>query len=236
MKGTVLITGGAKRIGKELCLYLPNQGYSIALHYNTSHSEAQEVAAEITQAGVTCRLFSGDLSTLADAQKTIQQVFDSCSDIHTIINNASIYEKGSLTDMTLNALHTNMNLHFYTPVLFAQELKKRQKTGHIINIIDAKIKANQPGMFAYLISKKSLHAATELLAVELAPDIRVNAIAPGTVLPPPGKDDSYLEPLIKTIPLAKQAAVSDILLAVDFLMKNRYYTGQTLFVDGGQYL
>ncbi len=233
---SALITGGAKRIGKDIAVYLAENGFDIALHYNTSKAEAEEVSKEIKSKGQNCILFQCNLSNIKDALSLIEKVKQSFSSLSLLINNASIFEKRSFLETDIDFFDSTFNTNFKAPFFLSQGFAKNFKSGHIINLLDTNITRDRTKYFIYNLSKKMLSEFTKMSAAELAPDIRVNAIAPGPILPPSNDGKEYLEREMNSVPLKRWGTISEILQSIDFLLKNEYLTGQCIFVDGGEHL
>ena len=153
-----------------------------------------------------------------------------------LINNASIFEPSSIKDTSSALLLRHLNVNLITPFLLSRDFAKKCQKGHIINVLDTRITSNRTTYAAYSISKKALAAFTKMSAHEFGPGIRVNAIAPGLILSPHGLGDDYLKKLAKDIPLKTKGDVENILQTVDFLLENKFLTGQTIFCDGGEHL
>ncbi|MCD6384235.1 SDR family oxidoreductase [Candidatus Sumerlaeota bacterium] len=236
MKGTALVTGGARRIGRAIARALAREGYDISLHYNSSEREAKEVAREIEHTGRRCRLFPCNFTNMAEVFRLIPAVFDAFPDCTLLINNASVFERGRLMDTSEELFDRQFTINFKVPFFLTREFARHCKRGHIINIIDAKAARSHIEYFAYTLSKKALYEFTRMSAKELAPNIRVNGVAPGLILPPPEKDDAYLERLSKHIPLQRRGDPQSVVKAILFLIRNDYITGECIFVDGGEHL
>lgn len=232
----VLITGGAKRIGKTLALEFASWGYNIALHYRSNDDSAQNVKSKIEALGVACELYKKDLSNIKEADSLIREVFDRQNDLSVLINNASIFNKAMITETSNKLISSTMDINFVAPFVLSREFYKIVKSGNIINFIDTKSAKNYSKYSIYTLSKKILAEFTKMSALEFAPHIRVNGIAPGLILPPKGEDEAYLDRLAKNIPLQKKGNVSLIVNSIKFLLENDYITGQIIFVDGGQHL
>ncbi|MBM3579968.1 MAG: SDR family oxidoreductase [Alphaproteobacteria bacterium] len=230
---TALITGGAKRIGRKIALLLASRGYDLVISYNKSKQEAKELAAEISKKfQVKCDIFQADLRDEKQAKRLAEFVKINSANWSLLINNASIFTKSNFLTAPDSELSDNLNLHFISPLILAKEFAKNSpKNGQIINITDKNIARYDTSYFYYLLSKKSLAELTKMLALELAPSIRVNAIAPGFILDP--IDHSETQNFIQKIPLQKKGETQNILQAVDFLLNNHFVTGQILFIDGG---
>lgn len=242
MKKSALITGGAKRIGREIVLFLAEKKYDIALTYNKSKKEAKELKTLITEKyGVRCEIFECDISKRENCLKLMKNIFVEFPNLSLLVNNASIFNKSNLTeDENGHEYEQNMAIHVAAPVTLSAEFannvaKNDVSDANIVNMIDKNVTRDSTYFFHYLLSKKTLANLTKMLASELAPNIRVNAIAPGYIL-----DDDFIEKsrdlsqkIINKIPLKKKGGAQNIVQAIDYLINNDYVTGQTLFVDGG---
>lgn len=235
-KGCALITGAAKRIGSVMALHLAELGYDIALHHHHSETQAEALAKQIRKKGRGCERFACDLSN-PDAVKelvsSVQKVFPRLS---VLINNASIFERSPMKSSGFEVLQRHFAIHCFAPYILSQQFARLCKKGTIINLLDTNVAQNTVTHTVYLLSKKALAEMTRLAAVELAPHIRVNGIAPGMILAPEGKPDSYLQKRVQTIPLKKKGDPKDIARTVQFLLETDFITGQIMFVDGGEHL
>ncbi len=235
-KGTALVTGGAKRIGHTICLKLAELGYKIVLHYNESRKDAELTARAIIQSGGNCRLLRCNLENETKVSSLVKTIYKEDKDFNLLINNASIFEKSNFLNQTNASFNLHMNINFRAPFILTRDFAKIVKKGHIINILDTNIVQNKTAHLAYLLSKKSLYELTKLSAYELAPYIRVNAIAPGLILPPKDAGKEYLDRLAHKVPLKSKGKPENIAQTIQFLIKNHYLTGQVIFNDGGEHL
>ncbi len=235
-KKAALITGGAKRIGKAISIFLAEKGYDIALHYNTSEKEAKVVKNEINKLGRKCDLYKCNLFNTKDLIPLVRKVKKSFPNLSLLVNNASIFEEGKFFETDNSFLDKHLNINFKAPFFLSQGFAKYCKKGQIINLLDTNIRRIKTKFFAYNLSKKMLFEFTKMSAVELAPNIRVNAIAPGPILSPPGKDINHLRKKGLIVPLKQEGEIKNIIQGVDFLIENDYITGQCIFVDGGKHL
>jgi pteridine reductase len=239
--GAALVTGGAKRIGREIALNLASKGFDIAISYNKSATEAKKLSQEIVKNfSVKCEIFCSDLCKQDSAKKLAKDVIKKFPHLNLLINNASIFNKSKFVTETDSETFDNINIHFISPLILAKEFAKnvaakKISDAQIINMLDKNIVRFDTNYFSYLLSKKSLAELTKMLALELAPSVRVNGVAPGFILNPIDKKTSYkdVQSLIKKIPLQTKGDVENILQAIDFLMLNKFVTGQVLFIDGG---
>lgn len=229
---TAIITGGAVRIGYALACSLAERGYNIALHYNTS--DPQNALDSIRKTGVQCRGYQCDLANPAAAEELIGKVAEDFSDIELLINSASIFIQENIERTSAQTLADTMTVNFMSPFLLMREYRKRVNRGLIVNILDERIRKNIPAFAAYSTSKSALESLTRLAAVEWGATIRVNAIAPGLILPPKGESDEYLKRKAKNIPVKEYGNVADIQRALIYLLDSPFVNGDTLFVDGGE--
>ncbi|HOV14171.1 MAG TPA: SDR family oxidoreductase [Spirochaetota bacterium] len=236
MKNVALITGSAKRIGKHIAITMAKEGYDIAIHYFNSEYDASDTKNEIKKIGVNCEIFKCDLSDENETSALIKNVKSIFPDLNTLINSASIFQKSKLTETTNSLFDSTININLKAPFILTRDFAKLIKKGNIINLIDAKISNNNFSYSAYSLSKKGLLELTYLSAKELAPDIRVNGIAPGLILPPDGEDYTYMDELSKKMPLKSVGNVQNISDGIKFLLNNDYITGQVIFIDGGFHL
>ncbi len=236
MKKVALITGASKRIGRAMAEHLATMGYSIALHCNSSIKEALATQKTLKKKKVPCEIFQADLTVETKAASLINQVKAKFKRIDVLINNASTFTPSALKTISNEQLNQNINIHLKVPVILSKEFARVTKKGNIINILDTNISKNKTKYFSYLLSKKALESLTKLSAVELAPHIRVNAIAPGIIIPPEGKKNDHATRLAKTIPLQKKGKIENITQSLEFLLTNDFLVGETIFVDGGEHL
>ena len=231
-----MVTGGAVRIGRELSLNLARKGYDVALHYNSSEEEALATRELVLGTGAACELFRCDLSSPDDARELVPEVMESFGGLCVLVNNASVFENVGFRDVTPEFLETDMAVNFKAPFFLSQSFSSETEGGLIVNFLDTRVRKNPVGHFCYNLSKKSLYHLTKMLARELAPDFRVNAVCPGAVLPPPGEGEDYLLKMARGAPMKRPGSVEDIINAFNYLLENDYVTGECLFVDGGMSL
>lgn len=237
-----MITGAANRIGRAIALSAAKEAAAIIIHYHSSKSQAEDLAKEITDTGAKGFTIAADLGSADEAAELINRAWDMAGPIDVLVNNASIFEAGLLTEISIDDLQRNMMTNAYAPLLLARSFAKLNENRVsdtlpiIINLLDARITDYDRLHAAYHLSKRALLSLTKMMALEFAPDIRVNAVAPGLILPPKGKDQSYLEELKSANPLNAVGNVEQITDAVRFLVDNDYITGQIIYVDGGRHL
>ncbi len=235
-----LVTGGALRIGRTLCLALAREGATVVVHYGTSEGEAAATVLELEAFGGKAFKVQGDLAdpeVAAGLAARAAAMADRPLDI--LVNNASVFSQGSPTDTTLEQWDLNQAVNLRAPWLLSQAFAEQFPAGgdgNIINLND--FRAVQPGAdhFAYTISKAGLHGLTRSLALALAPAVRVNELALGAVLPPEVAPGDYIHTLREQTPTKRFPSLDEVGHAMLFLLGNNGVTGQTIFVDGGRHL
>jgi hypothetical protein len=233
---TALVTGGAKRIGKAIAVGLAKQGVDIVIHYGKSENEARELLDEIVALGCKSWIVSADLGNPESCKELITQAYRLSGKIDILVNNASIFSANDVNDVRLEDIETNMLTNAWAPFLLTRYFSEKTDQGKIVNILDTRVAGYDFNHFAYYLSKRMLEILTRSMALKLAPNITVNGIAPGLILPPEGKDYAYLEQQKDTVPLKKYGSVSDIVETVIFLVRSDFVTGQIVYVDGGKHL
>ncbi len=236
MSKAAMVTGGAKRIGRAIVLFLAEKGYDIALHYGSSEKEAKEVCALVEEKGRRCGLFQCDLGDMKAVSKIIPKIAQAYPDLSVLVNSASIFKRAHFMETDPDLFDQHMQVNFKTPFYLSQDFARICKKGLIVNILDTKIHKALITYFAYTLSKKALFEFTRMAAKELGPDIRVNGIAPGLILPAPGMSEKAFEEMGQHIPMKETGSPQDIVRAVGFFMENPFITGEVISVDGGEHL
>ncbi len=233
---TALITGGARRIGREIALALASEGADIVIHYKDSAGEAESLRLELEKKGVKCSLIKADFENEKDYKNLISASIEKIGSLDILINSASLFPTDTVMDLKWEGLIKNIRINAWAPFYLSREFALKVKNGVIINLLDSRIKGFNKKHVSYLFGKKMLESFTKLTALEFAPGIRVNGIAPGLILPPAGKDEKYLNGLSEAVPLKRHGSVRDITETVLFLIKSEFITGEIIFVDGGWHL
>lgn len=234
--GTALITGAAKRLGRATAIALAKEGIDIVIHYRNSKKEAGELAESVQSLGVKSWLIEADLNERDQVASLFERATQLAGSISILINNASIFPTNYVTDLSAKDFDANLQVNAFAPLILSRDLATKARQGVIVNFLDSRITDYDREHAAYHLSKRMLFTLTRMLALELAPRIRVNAIAPGLILPPPGEDTGFLERMKKTNPLERYGELDHITDAVKFLIANPFVTGQVIFVDGGRHL
>jgi NAD(P)-dependent dehydrogenase (short-subunit alcohol dehydrogenase family) len=226
----VLVTGGAVRIGREICRVLAAEGAHIIIHCHNSVEKAQSLASELGGHSV----WRYELSKL----EGLNEVFVEHGPIDVLINNAAIFNDKALAEETNEEFERQFTINFLAPLrlmkLFYQQ--KNLTSGNIINLLDQRVNKNDLTGGSYSLAKKTLAEATLTAASQWAPRIRVNGIAPGPVLPPPEYKGAGFQKVLEKVPLKKPVALNDLANSCKYLIENDSITGQLLFVDCGQHL
>ena len=230
MAPLALVTGAAHRLGKVFALALAQQGFDIALHYHQSLDAALRTQEEIESLGRRAMLAQADLTDPAQ----IQSLISNLQSLSILVNSAAFMPSGNVDALTLENWDITLDLNLRAPFFLAQECaKKMTEGGLIVNITDVGAQKAWSRYPSYTVSKAALESLTRILARALAPKIRVNAIAPGFVLQSDIVPDEEWQRLLNRIPLKRPARPEELALALEFLWKNEYITGQTIVVDGG---
>lgn len=234
---SALVTGGATRIGREICLTLANAGASVAVHYRSSAHEARETVARIRASGGRAEAIQADLQTEEACRTLVQEAGGLGGALSILVNNASVFTRESIHELSSQSILGEFWPNVFSPMLLSRYFAETKPAeGVIINMLDRRIQANDARYFAYSLAKKSLADFTKLAAVALAPSIKVHGIAPGPILPPPGESEAYLKEKGGRKLLDDQLDPSMIAGAVMALLSLRGATGQILYIDGGQHL
>ena len=236
---TVLITGGAKRIGAGIAEFLAENGFNLAIHYNNSKKEAEDLCKRINSKGNAAVPIKGNLLHYKDTEKIFIQAEKKLGNIACLINNASTFEYDNLESFneTFWKIHLLPNLK--APLILSKCFSKflpQNCYGNIINIIDQRVLNLTPHFLSYTLSKSGLWTLTKTLALELAPRIRVNAIGPGPAIKSKFQTKKQFERQCKNMPLGIGTSVEEIAKAVIFFISSSSITGQMLALDGGQHL
>ena len=241
MNKTILITGAAKRIGKEIALTFSQMGWNIIIHYNSSKNDAQDLADQInTHNPNSAKIIQANLDISSDVQRLIDEsklCFDS---VDVLVNNASTFYPTPIDDISEEHWNKLVGSNLKGPLFLIQGLKDKlvESKGSIVNITDTNLSKGVANFSIYASAKGGLESVTKVLARELAPEVNVNAIAPGAMLEPPyvtWTDEQKIK-VIANVPLKKMGSEKDIANTVKFIVGSKYMTGQVIKVDGGRSL
>ncbi len=243
---TVLITGAARRLGREMALALAAGGWRVAVHHRSSLEDAIQTVAECDRLTLGSMHFQADLSDEAAVGSLLPAVVAAMGPVDALVNNASVFEHDDAATFSFAAMEKHLRGNTGAPVLLAQALHahiearalagEAQASGVVVNLLDQKLWNPNPDFFSYTLSKAALEAAGTLLAQALAPRIRVVGVAPGLTLTSHLLTDEKFEALHRLSPLGRSSTAQDVAATVKFALENRSITGTTLLVDGGQHL
>ena len=234
----IIITGGATRIGAAIAKKLSGPNKEIVIHFNTSKPKAEKLKIDLSKNGTKVYLIKADLSKETDVNKLIKFSKLKLKYFDCLINNASLFENDKLENFNTDSWGHHLRTNLRTPALLSKEFAKniRKENNNIINIIDQRVFKLTPYFFSYTISKTGLYTLTKTSAMSLAPNIRVNGIAPGPTIKNQRQSEKHFKKQYLATPLKRKVEVEQICNAVDFFIKNSSITGQVLAIDSGQSL
>ena len=236
-RGAALVTGGAKRIGRAICLELAAAGFDLAIHHRDSGDEAEELAREIEAMGRRAACLSVDLADGIATHALIGRAAEALGPLSVLVNNASVFADDRLESLTGESWAAHMDVNLRAPVLLAQAFAAQAPDGSaIVNILDQRVLKPDPRFFSYGLSKSALWVATRTMAQALAPRIRVNGVGPGPTLPSVHQAAGEFEAEARATPLQRAGSPEAVADAVRWLVDAGQVTGQMIAVDGGQHL
>ena len=234
----IIITGGATRIGAAIANKLSGPNKEIVIHFNKSKSKAEDLKKKLFLKGSKIYLIKADLNKDSDLKKIIKFAKSKLKYFDCLINNASLFENDKLENFTSQSWEKHITTNLKAPAYLSKEFSKniKGKNNNIINIIDQRVFKLTPFFFSYTLSKTGLYTLTKTSAMSLAPNIRVNGIAPGPTIKNKRQSNKHFKNQYLATPLKKQVDVNEVCNAVDFFIKNSSITGQVLAIDSGQSL
>jgi len=241
----VLITGAAKRVGAALARAFAEWGYDVAIHYNRSADAAQNLARELEETGAKAIAVQADLSDAAQTQSLVDRVATQLPGLTCLVNNASLFAYDEGRSFEVETWNKQMNVNLRAPAILSRDFsgfvdRKYDEDGHsggdfaIVNILDQKVFNPKPEFFSYSASKCALERLTQLYAIDLAPRIRVNGVAPGLTLPSGAQTQEQFDASHSNTPLGRGSTVPSMIRAVKYLIDEPVMTGQVLYLDGGE--
>lgn len=231
---TALVTGGASRIGHEICLALARRGVNVVVHYRTSVSAANSLCKKLRKLDVQAWSIAADFKKAKSAETLVEKTLHLAGRLAIVINNASAYTESTLDSVNWPDMSSTMQINAWAPLIIGREFRKRCGSGSIINLLDSRICGGDKMHAGYIVSKQALAALTAMMALKFAPDITVNAVAPGLVKPPSGIGAASLRKLTADLPLKRHGDPRDVAQAILFLVESTFITGQVIYVDGGR--
>lgn len=234
-----LVTGGARRLGRALVDAAAGEGYAVAVHANRSVDAGQVTVADLESRGVPACLITADLADAEAAAELIPRLTAKGKTPRLLVNNAALFTHDRLGTATADGFDAHMALNLRAPLLLARAFAAALPAGtegQIVNMIDQRIHRASPHFLTYTMAKAGLWSLTRMLAVELAPNVRVNGIGPGIALPDEGMSDDRAEALVADFPLRHGGSVDEVAAAFRYLLNAGAVTGQMICVDGGAHL
>jgi NAD(P)-dependent dehydrogenase (short-subunit alcohol dehydrogenase family) len=236
-RGAALVTGGAKRIGRAICLDLAAAGFDVAVHHRDSQAEAEDLVREIEALGRRAVALAADLADVVATDALIGRAVEALGPLSVLVNNASVFGDDRLDTVTGESWAEHLDVNLRAPVLLAQVFARQAPDGAaIINILDQRVLKPDPRFFSYSLSKSALWFATRTMAQDLAPRIRVNGVGPGPTLPSVHQAAGEFEAEARGTPLQRAGRPEAVAEAVRWLVDADLVTGQMIAVDGGQHL
>jgi NAD(P)-dependent dehydrogenase (short-subunit alcohol dehydrogenase family) len=239
MKGAALVTGAAKRIGRAVALALAEDGYDVVVHYGASKADAEGVVAAVAAKGRRAVALAADLSQEAETQKLIGAAAQALGPLTCLVNNASLFERDEALTVTRESWDAHVETNLRAPFVLMQEFARQlpaEARGAIVNLVDERVWNLTPHFVSYTLTKAGLWTLTQVMAMALAPRIRVNAIGPGPTLPSPRQSAEQFARQQASVPLQHGATPEEIAAAVRFILASGAMTGQMIALDGGQHL
>ena len=238
-KNAVLITGGARRLGRAIAVDLAAAGWPVVIHYNGSEDAALQAKHAIERDGGCAAIVQADLSIEDDVRCLIERSENLLGPVGVLINNASVFEWDDASSATAQSFALHMDIHLKAPLILCQQFAERLPNtagGIIVNVIDSRVLNPTPRHLTYTLSKTGLWTLTRALAEEFAPRVRVNAIGPGPILPEKGQAVEEFRARCTRLPLQRPASLSEVCDSVRFLIAQRAITGQMITLDGGDHV
>lgn len=238
-KGNALVTGAARRIGREIAIALAEDGWTVGIHHHSSADDADALCDELTGSGKSAYVVAADLADDAGIESLADAAVDAGGPVTCLVNNASVFERDAIDTVSRDTWDGHMNVNLWAPLKLGQALAAglpAGRTGNIVNIADQRVVSIPPGFLSYTISKAGMWAMTQSLALSLAPNIRVNAIGPGPTLPSPRQSADQFAAQAARVPLGHGADAAEIARGVLYILASPSLTGQLIALDGGQHL
>ena len=231
----VLVTGGARRIGREIALEMARHGWNVAVHYRGSGAEARETVEMLRQHACRAEAFSADLADEAQCLALVPAVVARFGSLQAVVNNASLFDYDDVGSFSVQGMERHWRANTAPAILLARALHAAGG-GCVVNLLDQKLWNPNPDYLSYTLSKAALEAATTLLAMALAPRLRVCGVAPGVTMLSGTMSGREFDDAHTMTPLERSSTPQDVARAVRFLLESPAITGTTLLVDGGQHL
>ena len=235
-RGTALVTGGPRRIGRELVRACAAAGYDVAVHCRREDGDARAAVAEGRALGQEAGAFPCDLADETAVSGLVAAVAATLGPVTLLVNSASLFRNDAFHQLERDSWDAHLDINLRAPLVLSRDMAAQGLPGQVVHILDQRVLAPGPDYFSYTLSKAALWSATRMMAIELAPRIRVNAIGPGPVLANPDQSPADFEAEAASTPLGQAVDPADIGRALTYLIGAASVTGQMIAVDGGQHL
>ena len=235
----VLVTGGARRVGRAIVEDLAAHGFAVAIHARSSSRQASDLAARIVAEGGRAIAVEADLTNEAETRGLIDEVAEALGPVTLLVNNASIFKDDRVEQGNWPDWDAHFAVHVKAPALLTSRMAERLPEGQeglVVNLIDQRVWAPTPQNFSYTLSKSALWTATQTMAQALAPRIRVNGIGPGPTLANDRQDEAAFRRQAEAVLLKRSPDLSEFGATIRWLLEARSVTGQMICLDGGQHL
>ena len=234
--GRALVTGAGVRLGRASAVALAREGVGVVVHYGHSQAEAEETARMVREAGAEVWMVAADLSDAEERRACFAKAVELAGAIDILVNNAAVFPHNRLTDIADTDVEEVLRINTLAPLDLMRSFAAQGREGVVVNYLDTRVLDYDREHAAYHLSKRMLFDLTRMAALEFAPRVRVNAVAPGLILPPPGENDDYLARLAEANPLKCYGRVEDVTDALLFLARSPFITGQVIYADGGRHM
>ena len=232
-----VVTGGSRRVGAAIVEALALRGADVVIHYHRSREDAEALGERVRKMGSDAWTLKADLRSEAECEALVRRAAARGDRPVTIlVNNASAFPATTPRLSSWHDVEESLRIHHWAPLLLMRSVADQLVFASVVNVLDATRPEHDADHFAYQVGKSALDSLTRVMARELAPSVRVNAVAPGAILQPEGADEGYLDAIAKRLPLRTHGAPQDVANAVAYLAHAPFVTGATLAVDGGAHL
>lgn len=235
----ILVTGGARRVGRAIVEDMARHGFGVAIHCRRSIDEAEALAASVRAAGGAACVVQADLADMAQTATLVDRSAALIGPVSIVVNNASVFEDDTAAAFGWDGWDRHFDIHVKAPVMIARTFAEHLAPGApglVVNMIDQRVLKPAPGYFSYTLSKSTLWSATRTMAQSFAPDIRVNAIGPGPTLPSSRQSQADFDAQVAALLLKRGPALTDFGATIRYLWETPSITGQLFALDGGQHL